>query len=110
MIVRDIEGGRKETSDIIRVSTISDSSDISVSLYDVGVGRSISRVGSWFGIILIIEHTYVCETSVMCVGVLFDAEAMRGIVEVPSLSMELLCANHLVLDPRLVFGVFTVLE
>ena len=37
-------------------------------------------------------------TLVSSVGVPFDEEAMRGIAEVPSLDVELLCVSHLVLE------------
>ena len=79
MITHEVEVRCKETSDVIRVSSISDAAIVGFILDDVVVGRGISRVGGWFGITLTIEYTYAGTTSVGGVGVPFDVEAMRGI-------------------------------
>ena len=60
--------------------------------------RGVSYIGVWFLINLFIEHTDAGATLVSSVGVPFDEEAMRGIAEVPSLDVELLCVSHLVLE------------
>ena len=88
MISHEIEGRFKETSDIIRVSSITDADDVSVSLAVVGVGRGISRVVGWLVITLVLQHTYAGATSVVVVGVPFDVEAMRGISEGVFLMLE----------------------
>ena len=87
MISHETEGRCKDISDIIRVSSSSYADNASVSMASVGFGRGISRVGSWFGTTLVIKHAYVGEKSVGSVDVIFDAEAMRGIAEVPSIYM-----------------------
>ena len=110
MIGHDIEGEHKDISVIRIVSSISDAADVSVRLAAVGFGRGIRRVGAWFGITFVIEHTDAGAIIVGSVGVTFDAEAMRGITEAPSLSVELICVAHLVLDPCLVVGGFIILE
>ena len=110
IIAHDIEGGREETSDIRRVSSISDADDVSVSLDTVGVVREISRIVGWFGVDLVIQHIDAVATSVSGVGVPFDTGEMRGIIEVPSLAVVLLCVSQIVLDPRLVIGGFVMLK
>ena len=77
MIAYEIEGGRKETSEIRRVGIISDSPGVSVILSDVEVGRGVSRIGGWFRITLVIDYTNAGATSVGVVGVPFDMESMR---------------------------------
>ena len=79
MIIHKIEVGRKENSDTIRVSIITDAAGFSISLVFVGVETVISSVSGWFGIILVIEHTDAGATCVGSVGVPFDAKSMRGI-------------------------------
>ena len=44
MIAHEIEVGRKKTSVIIRVNSISDADDVSVILAAVRVGMGISRI------------------------------------------------------------------
>ena len=87
IIAHKIEGGCKGTSDVGIFSGITDAADVSVSLSDVGLGRGISRGGGWIGITLVLQHAYAGATSVDGVGVKFDAEAMRGVAEVPSLAV-----------------------
>ena len=87
MIAHEIEGGRKETCDVGRVSGITDAADVSVILSAVVVGRGISRVGGWLGITLVLQHADAGATSVGGVCVTFDVEAMSVIAEVPSLSV-----------------------
>ena len=110
MTAYDIESGRKKTINLRRVSSISGFYNFSVSMAVPGVGRCIIRIASWFGINFFIGPIDAGATSSGFVGVPFDAEAMRGISEVPSLAVELLCISHLVLDPRLVIRVFIMLE
>ena len=98
MIALDIEGVCTENSDIRRVSSSIDTSGVSVILAAVGVVRGSSRVGGWFGITFAIDHTDAGAKSVRGVGVPFDAKLMRGVSEVPSLSMEQLCVAHLLRD------------
>ena len=87
MIAHDIEGGYKETSDDRRVSGITDATDVSVIMDAVGFGRGISRAGGWLGTILVLHHLDEGATSVGGVGVPFDTEEMRCIVEVPSFAV-----------------------
>ena len=87
MIAYEIEGGRKETSEIRRVGIISDSPGVSVILSDVEVGMGVSRICGWLRITLVIDYTDAGATSVGVAGVIFDAESMRFIAEVPSLAV-----------------------
>ena len=87
MIAHNIEGGCKETIYVRRVSGITDAAGVSVSLAAVGFDRVISRVGGWIGITLDFQHAYAGATSFGGVGVPFDAEAMRGVAEGPSLAV-----------------------
>ena len=79
IITHDIECRRKDISDIIRVGSISDYDNVSFRLANIGVRRVIICVGGWFGITFFIDNMYAVATSVVGVGVPFDAEAMRGV-------------------------------
>ena len=89
MITHKVEGGFGETSDIIIVSIIRDASNISVSLSDVVVGRGISCVCDWLDITLVIQHADSGAGAASFCGVCvpFDAESMRGVSEVSSISV-----------------------
>ena len=87
MISHEIEGGYTETSDVGRVSGITDAADVSFSLAAVGSGRFIRRVGGWIGITLVLQNADTGAKSVDVVRVPFDTEATRGITEVPSLDV-----------------------
>ena len=80
IIAHYIEVGSKETSYISRVSSISDSTGVSVSLADVGVGRGIILIVGWVAVALVFQHTYLGAISACGVGVPFDAEAMGFII------------------------------
>ena len=90
MMAHEIEGRCEKTSYIIRVSGIRDAADVSVSLAYVEVVRGIIRVSGWIGITLVIQHVYTCAEIAGGVCVPFDAEATRGVAEVPSLVVGLL--------------------
>ena len=85
MISHEIEGGYKETSDVGRVSGITDAADASFSLDAVGSGGFIRRIGGWIGITLVFQHEYAGKTSDGGVRMSFYTEAMRGVTEVTSL-------------------------
>ena len=87
MISHEIEGGYKETSDVGRVSGITDAADVSFSLAAVGSGGFIRRIGGWIGITLVLQNADAGEKSVGSVRLKSDTEATRGITEVPSLDV-----------------------
>ena len=87
MIAHNIEGVCKETIYVRRVSGITDAAGANVSLAAVGFDRVVIRVAGWIGITMVLQHVYAGATSVGGVGVLSDAEAMRGVAEVPSLAV-----------------------
>ena len=84
MIAHDSDGIFKETSDVRRVSVITDNAGVSVRLSDVGFGKGINRVGGWLGITLVLHHADAGAKSVGGVRVTFVTEAMRGVEEEPS--------------------------
>ena len=87
MITHDIEGRCKETSDVRSISVITYYAGVSVVLAAVVVEGGIRCIGGCLGITFVFQHADGGETSVGGVGVPFDAEAMRGIAEVPSLDV-----------------------
>ena len=73
-------------------------------------GGSSAALEVGFGLDLVIQHTDAGATSVGILGVPFDEDAIRGITEVPSISVGIPYVSHLALDPRLIIGEFLMNE
>ena len=59
---------------------------------------------------MVIQNADVGVASVGSVCVPFEAEAMRSVADVPSISMGLLLVSHLVLKTRIIIGLFVIFE